>query len=33
MAQPVVIKPTLENFEAVLDSLSVASGPLSVASA
>ena len=33
MAKPVVIKPTLENFEAVLDSLSVASGPLSVASA
>ena len=33
MPRPVVIKPTLENFEAVLDSLSVRHGPLSVASA
>jgi threonine synthase len=33
MAKPVVIKPTLENFEAVLESLSVASGQLSAVSA
>jgi threonine synthase len=33
MPKPVVIKPTLENFEAVLDSLSVVSGQLSVVNA